>query len=441
MNGIFKKIHTRFPILSERAFLTLLAGQFVSQLGSAMTEYALILWTYSRTGAVLSLALMAVCSYLPGGLAAIWAGSFVDAHDKRRVMLVCDSLSACVSLAILILWELNRLKVAHLYVLNALLGLLGAFQTPASSVAVTRLLPRESYAQAGAAQSLTGAVRSILTPALAATIMALGGLRAVVLVDLGTFAAAFFTLLRMRIPDSPMRGTEGSALSQLSAAVREGARFVRARVGLMQLLMYMGMVNLFAAIAYYNTLPAMVISRSGLDWAYGAVSSAVGVGTLIGGVLAGLASNTHKRVRLLCLATGASFLMGDVLLGLGRSLPWWIAAVFISNLPIPTIDAQLFTLLRLNVPAEMQGRVFALKSATDQLCMPVGYLIGGVLADYALEPLMRGDTALCRVLEPLVGAGPGAGMAVIFLITGVTGALMSLMAYRRGHMNELKQDA
>ena len=63
--------------------------------------------------------------------------------------------------------------------------------------------------------------------------------------------------------------------------------------------------------------------------------------------------------------------------------------------------------------------------------------MGGFLADYVLEPLMRTDLAPVKVLQQLAGTGAGSGMAVMFLCTGVTGALFSLISYQNKEIRKL----
>jgi len=81
------------------------------------------------------------------------------------------------------------------------------------------------------------------------------------------------------------------------------------------------------------------------------------------------------------------------------------------------------------VPLAVQGRVFAVQGMLQQLSMPVGYLVAGPLADGIFEPAMQPGSTLSAILGGLVGTGPGAGMAVMFLGTALLGTLMSLSGY------------
>lgn len=107
-----------------KTFLILWSTQSLSQLGSAMTNFALTLWLYQKTGSALRTALLTVCSYAPYVLMSIFAGALSDRWDKKKTMLVCDTLAACCSAAVFVLLKTGYLMPVHLYLLNAVNGLM-----------------------------------------------------------------------------------------------------------------------------------------------------------------------------------------------------------------------------------------------------------------------------------------------------------------------------
>ncbi len=144
-----------FSVLREmRTFLILWATQTFSSLGSAMTGYALVLWSYEQQGSALVTALLMVSSYAPYVLCSIFAGALSDRWDKRRTMLACDALAAATTVATLLLLRTGALRIWHLYALNAINGLMNTVQQPASEVATTALLPRRHYQRVGSLRYL-----------------------------------------------------------------------------------------------------------------------------------------------------------------------------------------------------------------------------------------------------------------------------------------------
>ena len=190
-----------------RSYLLLWFTQMISGLGSAMTGYALVVWSYTREGSALRTALLMVCSYAPYVICSIFAGALSDRWDKKKTMLWCDTLAALGTLAVWLLLKAGCLQIWHLYIVNAMSGLMNTVQQPASEVATTALLPRRFYQRVGGLRYLSSSVTSILTPIFATAVLGLWGMDAVVAIDLASFLIAFVTLLFfIPIPRRTRRG-------------------------------------------------------------------------------------------------------------------------------------------------------------------------------------------------------------------------------------------
>ena len=150
-----KKLHVFSGL---RDFFVLWGSQTLSSLGTAMTNFALIIWVYGQGGTASSITSMTICSFLPTILFRFIAGTFADRWDKKRIMLVSDLLAACGTLTILLLHSLSSLEIWHLYVINFLLSLMNSFQVPAANVATGLLVPQEQYTRVSGLQSFAGSV-------------------------------------------------------------------------------------------------------------------------------------------------------------------------------------------------------------------------------------------------------------------------------------------
>jgi fluoride ion exporter CrcB/FEX len=124
-----------------------------------------------------------------------------------------------------------------------------------------------------------------------------------------------------------------------------------------------------------------------------------------------------------------SFLLGDLLMGLGRNVYLWVIAGLAASIPIPFISAGQRIIMYEKIPKEMLGRIFAVRNAIQYSTIPFGILLGGVLADFVFEPFMSSENLLAAFLGSLVGRGKGSGMAVMFLITGILGTVSTLIGY------------
>ena len=96
--------------------------------GSAIDRLCLTLCCMKKTGSALQTALLSICSYAPYVLMSVFAGALSDRWDKKKTMLACDSLAAASTVAVLALLQLNLLAPWHMYLLNALSGLMNTVQ-------------------------------------------------------------------------------------------------------------------------------------------------------------------------------------------------------------------------------------------------------------------------------------------------------------------------
>ena len=194
-----------------RDYYILWSTQGLSQLGSSITAFALTLWLYEKTGSALSTAALTICSYAPYVLMSIFAGALTDRWKKKHTMLVCDSLAALSTLVVFLLYKTNTLAVWHLYIINAVSGLMNTVQQPASEVTMTLIVPRECYQKTSGLNSLLRSVNSILNPLLATALYAAFGLDIVIAVDLLTFVVAFTALAGfIKIPETQSAKKEGT---------------------------------------------------------------------------------------------------------------------------------------------------------------------------------------------------------------------------------------
>lgn len=421
-----------------RTFLTIWLGQFVSRVGTAMTRFALLIWAYEQTGAVTTVALLGFFGFLPYVLLSPVAGVWVDRLDRRKVMLLADLGSGIITATLLGLFFTGRLAIWHLYAAEAITAALDAFQGPAYGAASTVLLPKALYGRASGLRSMADDGARILAPFLAGVIIAALGVRAVLIVDVATFLVAALTLIVIRVPD--IRG-QPDETPHFWREMRVGFDFIRQRRGLLGLTLHFTVVNFFAALTYFGVLPAMILARTGgNEVALGIVQGALGAAGLAGGLLMAAWGGPRRKIHGVLLGTALSFLLGDFLFAVGRGMVVWVIAAAASAVFIPILLGSRNAIWQAKVPPAVQGRVFATDSMLRLSLNPVGYLLAGVLADRWLEPAMAADGALATAFGPLVGTGPGAGMALMFVGTATLGCLMSLLAYLFPAVRHVERD-
>ncbi|MCM1335512.1 MAG: MFS transporter [Bacteroides sp.] len=407
-----------------RSYLLLWGTQSLSTLGSGMTGYALVLWLYLESGSALQTALLSVCFYAPYVIVSIFAGALSDRWNKKRTMLVCDSVAAVCTVTIFLLFRLDSLGAIYLYILNALNGLMNTVQQPAGEVAATLLIPKEYYQKTSGLRSLSQSLNSILTPIFATALFSLAGLETVIAFDLLTFAAAFVTLLFfIHIPEPP---AEEKPKESLLRSVKEGLGWLKRNPLILTLILFLAAINLVASI-YDAALPAMILSKpTGGETALGIVNTCVGLASLGGSVLVMLLPKPKNRVRVICLTLLISMSTENFILALFDSPIAWCIGAVLGWIVIPMMNANMDVIFRTEIPPEIQGRVFSCRNTLQFFTIPVGGLLGGALVDLVFEPLM----AACSPGSPLIalfGEGKGSGVAFLFFVCGFAGVFVCLI--------------
>ena len=407
-----------------KTFLILWSTQSLSQLGSAMTGFALTLWLYEKTGSALQTALLAVCSYAPYVVMSIFAGALSDRWDKKKVMLVCDTMAACCSVAVLVLLKADLLLPVHMYILNALTGLMNTVQQPASDVAMTMITPKEYYQKTSGLRSLSASLVTILNPILATALYALAGMDIVIYVDLTTFAIAFLSLLSGVKLSVPEKKEEAEKESFLETA-RAGLVCLRKNELVLVLILFLAGVN-FVASAFDAVLPALILPRkNGGEAVLGMVTSCAGIAMFAGSLIVTVLPAPKNRIRVIYLTMLFSLGTENFILAFTDWPVLWCVGQIIGWLLVPVMSANLDVILRTTIPLDMQGRVYSCRNTLQFFTIPIGLLFGGFMVDDICEPVIAAAPAQ-GMLVRLFGAGKGSGAAMMMFILGVRGVVICL---------------
>ena len=422
----------------NKNYILLLFGQTISQLGSAMTSFAITIWAYNTTGQVISSSLLTISSFIPYLLISLFGGAVADNMNKKKIMLICDTVAAIGSLTILLCSCMNLLEIWILCIINTINGFMNAFQAPASQVAVTLLVNKEDFTKVGGLQSALSSLVGILNPILSATLLSVGGLQLVLGIDMITFLFAFFTLLIfIKIPDSVNESNQVS-MKELRASMKEGVLFIRTQKSILFLLVMYSVLEFMGAISFDSMYSPLLLARTGNnETIVGIVSAIAATGSLSASFILSTTKQPKRKIPIM-LAGSLMCLCGIMFFGMGRHLLWWCIVVFIGCFGSPVYQTYQTVILRERVPISMQGRIFSLQGIITSSLAPIGYLLGAILADYVFEPFMQSTGKLQNILSKLVGSGKGAGMGLMFVIAGMFGIIISILLSNNHHIKSLE---
>ena len=411
------------------AFTIVWLGQLISLLGSAMTGFAMTIWAYEKTGTATALALVGFFFVAPMLAVSPFAGALVDRHSRKLMMIVSDLAAGIGTIIILVLYSLGALEMWHLYVVSAFQGIFQAFQWPAYSSAITTMLSKEHYGRANGMMALAESASGIFAPLMAGALLLWIGFEGILIIDIVTFVLAVSAVLMVHVPQ-PRQTAEGQQVKgSLLKEAAYGFRYILARPSLLGLQLTFMTANFMIGIPQ-AIMAAMILARSGSDeLVFASVNSAGAIGGVIGGLVMSAWGGTKRKVHGVLAGWFISSLSGAVLMGLGRALPVWAVAAFCTAFFVPIINGSNQAIWQAKVAPDLQGRVFSIRRLIAWFVSPLAMLVAGPLADKVMEPAMQPNGSLVSVFGSLVGTGPGAGMALLFVVFGLAAALVGLGGY------------
>ena len=431
MNKIKKLIY------ELHSFIILWLTQSFSTLGSSMTNFALIIWSYQQQGSALKTSMLSICSYAPYVIISIFAGALSDKWNKKATMLVCDSFAAVCTVSVLILLLFGKLQIWHLYCLNALNGLMNSIQQPSADVTISLLTPKKHYQKASGMRAFSNSLVNVMTPVISTALLALSNIQTIIAFDLFTFVIAFLSLLFfVKIPK--VISTENAKAESVLESAKSGIRYLRHNRGILDLILFLAAIN-FTASVFEAALPAMVLSKSsGSESALGIVNAVSGLAMVGGSILVSLIPSPKSRVRIICNSLLLAMSTENFFLAFGKSVPVWCIGAFLGWIAIPFMNANMDVLFRNHIPLNMQGRVYSARNTLQFFTIPIGYFLGGFLVDKVFEPFMASQSA-ASIFVTLFGQGKGAGAAFLFLWLGFIGLITCLIFRKDPHILRLEK--
>lgn len=367
----------------KRRFFTIWVGQAFSLFGSQLVQFALIWWLTETTRSATVLATATLVGVLPQVLLGPFAGPLVDRWNRRKVMVVSDALVALATLVLVLLFASGTAQVWHVFAAMFIRSLAGSFHFPSMEASTSLMVPDDQLARVAGLNQMLFGLMGIVAPPAGALLLAALPMQGVLAVDIVTAVIAVLSLLLVSIPQPEHKVSAGSnPFATFWRDLRDGFSYIRAWPGLMAVIVVAMLLNLVVSPASSLT-PLLVTNHfGGREGELAAMSSAMSVGMVIGGVTLGVWGGFKRRIYTsLVGVVGTS--LGFVLVGAAPAGAFWmaVAAFFLSGVMMPITNGPMMAVMQSVVTPEMQGRVFTLLNSGSMLMMPLGLAVAGPLAD------------------------------------------------------------
>jgi MFS family permease len=387
-----------FRSLHTRNFRLFFSGQLISQVGNWLTLIAQTLLVLKLTDSGIALGGLAAAQFGPVLVLGPFAGLVADRSDKRRLLLVVQSLAMAQSFCLAALAFSGHASVLAVYAVALLGGLTIAFDNPARRSFVVEMVPEEDINNAVSLNSALMTGSRVIGPALAGLLVTTVGFGWCFLLDGVSYLAVLAGLWLM----DPTQLRQAPVARRGRGQVREGLRYARSVPELWVPLVMMAVVGTLAF--NFQTVIPLFTRRdlAGSDVTFTLLMSTVSLGSLVGA----LATARRKRISVSTVSVSAvGFGLAMALLAIAPNQPSAFAVGLLVGLASIAFMTASTAIVQINAAPSMRGRVLALQAMVFLGSTPIGGPIVGTIAQ-------RFGARYSIVIGALAALGAGAyGMA------------------------------
>lgn len=386
-------------------YMKLWLGQSISWIGDTIGGMALSIILLQRTGSALVLSFAAIISWLPAVLLGPLAGVLVDRFSRRKVMMVADLARGIMTLGVAFMIGRGYTDPIYAYAWLLLLSVFRVPYTPATMAIIPSLVKPDQLQRANSLQSMAMSIAGIAGPALAGIAIAAFGAPIALTLDALSFfvSAALIALVRPQGEPQPSQQRRQPVMRQFG----EGLKFFAATPLAVLVLISTIVINAANQAANGAQQVHVLKTLGASPTLYGLISSAGAAAALLSSFVLYSRKKWSALGRILLIGTawiGAS----QALYALPRRAEWLpLVAVFMYFIS-PFIGMAVSTIYQQITPAEMRGRVFAVRTTLASALTPVVTLASGWAIDTvgtravmltvgALTVVAAGAMALTRV--------------------------------------------
>lgn len=375
---------SRFPALASRDYVLFLVGQFISVIGTWMQATALPYLAYRISGRPLDLGLIGFSNTLPTLLFALPAGVLVERWDKRKTVILFQAIMSIQAFGLAYLAYTGRIQIWHIVILAFFYGSAVAVEVTARQAMLIELAGREALPSAIALQTTAFNLGRVLGPLGAAwLISATGSEGSVFLVNGISFifviVGLFFARTRFKVEN------EANSSQGMRSEFKEGLIYIRHNAVVLSAILMSALLGFFG-IPLLQQIPALArdVLKTVLDTEpviatrTSNLYTAQGVGAVLAAFMVAWLSSANKSKMLLW--GQIAFVFPVVALGITLNLN--IALVLLAFVGWGTVTqlVTMNTMIQMQVPNDLRGRVFSIYFWALQGVAPFGSIVIGWLA-------------------------------------------------------------
>lgn len=371
--------------LFNRDFTLVLIGQVISLFGNAILRFALPLHLLRETGSAALFGTVSAAAVLPMILCSLGGGVLADRVNKRNIMVGLDSGTAVLILAFYLLQGQVPLVPLMVVCLMLLYGISGTYE-PAVQASIPALVEADQLTSANAVINVVYTLSGLLGPVIGGVLFGTWGLAPILLLSIACFAFSAAMEVFIHIPYEKLPAADSLA-AMVKSDVRDSYLYIKEEKPVfLSVIFVLAMFGMVLSSAMIVGIPVIVVNILGMsDAQMGMTEGAMGLGGLVGGVLAGVLGERLKLRHgyvILLLCSGSAACMGLSLLPVFPAFISYLLITFLSFFTM-VVSTQFSVLLLAEVqrqtPMQLIGKITAFLMAMANCALPLGQAVYGAL--------------------------------------------------------------
>lgn len=383
----------------------LLLGRLVSLLGSGIYSFAISLYVLKVTGSGMTFALSLVCGALPGIIFGPIAGVLSDKIDRKRMVVLMDILSGVVLLALSGLAIIDDLRLPYIYLASFLLSTCSTFFSVPFQAAIPNIVDEKNLMKVNSLSQAITSITSIAGPSLGGVIYAFVNIKLFLVINGITFILSGISEMFIDFNLSKAEAKEevavtentnveeGSFTKSLFNDFIEGFAYLKSVRSMFMMALSSVVLNLFFALGLTVPFPYIVNELLKMSEAqYGVLQSVFPMGALVGAIVLSALPQSKRNwkkifwgliiMNLGIITLGVLMIPSLMVFTNNTYFIIFIVLQLILSVAIVFINIPIEVTMQRIIPDNMRGRVFGLVTTFAMSCLPIGYIVSGILIDF-----------------------------------------------------------
>lgn len=357
-----------------------LGSQAVSHFGSSLVQYAIMWHITLVTKSGLMMTVSIICGFVPAFFLSPFAGVWADRYNRKLIIIIADSFIALATLALAILFMFGHNYIWLLFIVMAMRSIGSGIQGPAVGAIIPQFVPKTNLRKVNGINSSINSVILLLSPMLAAFLLAFASIESIFFIDVFTalFAVIIFIFF-IKIP-THAKALDRKAKSYLQD-LKEGINYIRTHRYIRNFIVFCLFFYFLIAPVTFLT-PLQVVRNYGPEvWRLTAIEIAFSIGMMMGGLIVGYFKVFKNKINLMAFAFSITGLT-TFLLGFTIFFWFYCTVIIMMGLAVPLFHTTSTVLIQEKVEEEYLGRVFGILAMISTSMVPLGMIVFGPIADF-----------------------------------------------------------